>query len=139
MEEQYKFNVGEKKMVLKGMSKNIYYFFISQLSFPLESIDKTKFENCPGVYVLLADNPTSIPIIDLFQMGMVNQKINDLPFNYIYIGETNDLSKEFKNHPRLNCFKQHRIFLVLWIDEGNEKERIKIVEDLLPTQNFLCN
>jgi|GEM_PF-1453870 len=139
MEEEYKFRVGEKKMALEGVSKNIHIFFISQLPLPLKSIDNIKFENCPGVYVLLADNPMGIPIIDLFQMGMVNQKINELPFNYIYIGETTDLSKEFKNHTRLNCFKQHRIFIVLWINEENEDKRIKIVEDLLPTQNFLCN
>ncbi len=57
----------------------------------------------------------------------------------IYVGETADLTKEFKKHPKEKCFQNEtaNCICAYWEELGETREKIK--EDLLNQYHPPCN
>lgn len=57
----------------------------------------------------------------------------------IYIGECEDVSKHFDNHPRINCFKRKNWNCICIHKDDTESSRLKKERDLIDQHHPFCN
>jgi hypothetical protein len=57
----------------------------------------------------------------------------------IYIGQTSDLSTEFDNHPKADCFSEHEANCICTLTEKDERTRESAVRDLTKYYDRVCN
>lgn len=58
---------------------------------------------------------------------------------WIYIGETEDVSTRFDNHHKEYCFAEHDADCVSIHREDSEDERVRIEDDILKGRTWPCN
>lgn len=96
-------------------SKNVYNFEV----FPIE----IEFQEIPAVFII------SRRKTDKFGKG--HHKM-------ICIGQTESIIKELKKHKKGKCLKQNKANVLCILNEENEKNRLKIEEDLRSAHKVLC-
>lgn len=60
--------------------------------------------------------------------------------NYIYLGETGDISSRYSGHHKEACIKKHNANCIgFWWAPDNEDKRRAAETDILEANNFPCN
>ena len=58
---------------------------------------------------------------------------------FIYIGETGDLSTRFDDHHKVDCFAEHNATCICTLVKNDEDERLAIEDDLIKRHAPPCN
>ncbi len=103
-------------MSMEGTSGQKYDFNIYAL--------KEDFENTGAVYTVAKRFPNSKGSYD---------------FKLIYIGQTEDLSRELYSHPKEDCFMAYSANAVCIHEEENEQSRIDKEKDISSKYSSVCN
>jgi hypothetical protein len=114
-------------------SGNSYRFLINRIQ-PLRPIETVKFSNDPCVFIVGKLQEA----ID-YEFLSAGVKIHDMNrFSLIYLGETDDLSMEFRDHPKTCTInKLGADFLFKYVSK-NKEHRKEVVNDVLATFKFYC-
>lgn len=101
------------EIILTGKSWKKYTFNVY--------LSNTEFKNVGGVYLISKRNHET------------------RKHNFIYIGQTQDLSTRFDNHHRQDCFDRHWYNCISVHSENNETVRLQIEKDLIDGIDTPCN
>jgi hypothetical protein len=103
-----------------------------------ENINEIVLPIGPHVCLLLAlkDNL----YVNWFTIGLnLSSKIEDIDFHHVYIGQTDDLSVEFKNHSQYKCISKFKYGICLYYYETDKENRTNMINDLSQKYPFTCN
>jgi hypothetical protein len=104
-------------MTTKGLSGNSYNFFV----YPIDQ----SFRDVGAIYIVTRRY----------------QKADKSGFahEFIYIGETGDLSTRFDDHHKADCFKSHNANCICTLVEEDQDNRLAIEDDLVKRHDPPCN
>ncbi len=103
-------------MTLTGQSRDRYPFTVYTWG--------TKFRGIPAVYYITKRS---------------ERKGRRAVHAAIYVGQTDDMSKGFSDHPRAFCFQQYEVNTVSVHQKFNRATRVLIETDLIQALNPPCN
>lgn len=107
--------VTENKLTITGKSKKTYKFIIYTFD--------TEFKAVGGIYIFTRRHKDR----------------DKYSHNFIYCGNTDDLSTRFDNHHKAACIERNNANCLCVMSVSTEEERTAIEKDILEGNDFTCN